>query len=1440
MENVRNFLYTYKVYIILSFCIILIILIGYLLSYKYRVGKKLMNNFKNSLSYQTDYCSENYKPRKLVDFHIKSSHSTALTGYQHLDYISLDMIKKVLFNNVRYLEFEIFSKTQELETEPIVASGLLRGDWKLSVNILSCDSVFQLIADNAFSEKLLTNYQDPLFIYLDIKTKNLKTLDKLANIIQKTLGDRLLDSRYKSQRKNIATTNVCDLMDKVVIMSSNGFVNSTLEEYINISTNGPDLQRLSYSDLIIQKKFNVNKPDFFIKSNKISFHKSVSHSYLEIHDYSINLFEMNLTKKFKLKISGSDLNDTKIGTLLEIDNITKNKISFKNADFKREMKGEEILINGYVVKQTFDGIEDINKTQLTIVIPDYDFFATHFNPKNIWYLGCQFVAMNYFKPDNHLEIYNHFFSKRSLRLKQSSLLNELNKTMSSEEIITKIRALAVTSVNPKVDELSIELEKELNPNELLDIIDDLKIEVKNETNNANYKNLLDNLLNTLPKDILTGILPSPETEEIYDINSNFLMNNMDLDIQLQPYFNGELYLIKNDDKKFSMSMNASEKFKFKLSPSNTQKNAVQITTMNDKYLSVSENDKGELSLEFKDDVVPNTPEFIEKTTFMVLNSICNNSDYISIGYVKKKVIEETERKKQVKVLHYLKYKHNFSIKNKIYKKDVKKFSKIATLNKDFSIWRPMTDGNFKPLGDIILTNEEVERIGSGEENQMMETVVNGGVSKPLSYELVYDNRNKSESDRSEHISIWKPIAPDGFISMGYIFKSGGGVSQPSRDLIYCPRADLVKLAEISLTSDQTKMSRYNLKWYNNKISLWTGRSEMKYFIAYPTIKEDNNPVEPREYDYPIYDFAEDINTDDLIYLDSKINNRESACFKANIVYKSGEFTEYDVINNLRDIKDNDFKAISYSPNRRGQQMCMALPQAYWSEYYNEIGEKEDNSKDTSHFFKKMDVDSIDESILKNLNLTNIRTTKETCDNLGGYMSYINEVRAQSETDNMGLCGLNTGQTNNCPWFSTEEKYYINKPGTCIGTSKIGDITVKTRYADCLNMEGNYSGDVERQNKIVQCGFDICSQNNKYTVKLKKSEDCDKNNGHIYLPAKNNLECLPPVPSGEKDIHPNKLKGVFNNGLCKVNVCYSSGTKKTDLNVEKCRGKDYFGTNFMRDDNTIRLKDNKQYCLTADMDKNTKEPIDNSNMFLSKCKTDKHGQDFNYSDKNTLELKTNDIGLTNNCVTKDYDNAIRLKPCGNRQKNQMWAFSQMPKNFCISKGSFVYYFKKVRREMRSIPPSYIMNTPIANLLQEEYDEDYFHVYIKAKVSEVNHKEATITIKNLNSLDKYLPRDIYTVKQDLDELVLDYTPPMDKLKLGTKVIVKNGGFDTIHEDYVKFFGVITKELKNGNYQVFLSINSIEPDKKNINKNRPDYVQVKEVKLSDIILLKNPMLC
>ena len=59
-------------------------------------------------------------------------------------------------------------------------------------------------------------------------------------------------------------------------------------------------------------------------------------------------------------------------------------------------------------------------------------------------------------------------------------------------------------------------------------------------------------------------------------------------------------------------------------------------------------------------------------------------------------------------------------------------------------------------------------------------------------------------------------------------------------------------------------------------------------------------------------------------------------------------------------------------------------------------------------------------------------------------------------------------------------------------------------------------------------------------------------------------------------------------------------------------------------------------------------------------------------------------------------------------------------------------------------------------------------------------------------------------------------------------------------VKFYGVITEELENGNYKVFMSINSIEPNKKNKSFGRPNYSQVKSINIDDIVLYKKSYLC
>ena len=335
-----------------------VIIIGYYLSYNYGTSKKLntiLNKHKSNIQFQTDYCHPDYKKYTLCDFHIKSSHNTAATGFKKYDYVSLDMIYETIRLGARYLEFEIFAKEQNLEAVPVVSIGSKTGDWKMTANVLDCQEVFNLLSVNAFSQKLLLNYRDPLFIFLDIKTDNVKVLNKLAEIIETVFKINLLDKRYNYQRMNISESKVCDLLDKVVIMSSKGYVNSDLERLINISTDSPFLERLTYSDLVIQKKFNVRQPDFVFSSDKISFHKGISNDYIQVHDYNVNFQEMKLFRDMKIKIGNSRFPQNKTGEeLLTIDNITSNKISFKkheNVSFRKEDQGSTIVIQGYSINE---------------------------------------------------------------------------------------------------------------------------------------------------------------------------------------------------------------------------------------------------------------------------------------------------------------------------------------------------------------------------------------------------------------------------------------------------------------------------------------------------------------------------------------------------------------------------------------------------------------------------------------------------------------------------------------------------------------------------------------------------------------------------------------------------------------------------------------------------------------------------------------------------------------------------------------------------------------------------------------------------------------------------------------------------------------------------------------------------------------------------------
>ena len=94
----------------------------------------------------------------------------------------MDIIPQTIKAGARYFEIEIFNETQENDTEPVVSSGYSEGDWKLT-NYIHLNTFLKKIREFIFSQELISNYQDPVFLFLNIKVNN-NSITKIKYIIQ--------------------------------------------------------------------------------------------------------------------------------------------------------------------------------------------------------------------------------------------------------------------------------------------------------------------------------------------------------------------------------------------------------------------------------------------------------------------------------------------------------------------------------------------------------------------------------------------------------------------------------------------------------------------------------------------------------------------------------------------------------------------------------------------------------------------------------------------------------------------------------------------------------------------------------------------------------------------------------------------------------------------------------------------------------------------------------------------------------------------------------------------------------------------------------------------------------------------------------------------------------------------------------------------------------
>ena len=62
-----------------------------------------------------------------------------------------------------------------------------------------------------------------------------------------------------------------------------------------------------------------------------------------------------------------------------------------------------------------------------------------------------------------------------------------------------------------------------------------------------------------------------------------------------------------------------------------------------------------------------------------------------------------------------------------------------------------------------------------------------------------------------------------------------------------------------------------------------------------------------------------------------------------------------------------------------------------------------------------------------------------------------------------------------------DSIYMNKANSCKDGNKLGKAMIETTYKDCMDMGGEYRGNIEDRNKIVKCGIDICKKPSKFSI-----------------------------------------------------------------------------------------------------------------------------------------------------------------------------------------------------------------------------------------------------------------------------------------------------------------------------------------------------------------------
>lgn len=197
----------------------------------------------------------NYKFR---DYYIKTAYNCCSGGNYKNDYVDLCVMKDLLKQGVRGLDFEIFS----IDDQPVIATSTSDSFYvKETFNYINFANAMDVIQNYAFSTSTAPNSSDPIIIHLRIKSANQNMYKNFAKLLE-TYDSILLSKDYDSEYhgKNFGNVEIKKLMGKVSIIVDRSNL-SFLEcpefyKFINMTSNSVFMRALHYYDIKYTQSMN--------------------------------------------------------------------------------------------------------------------------------------------------------------------------------------------------------------------------------------------------------------------------------------------------------------------------------------------------------------------------------------------------------------------------------------------------------------------------------------------------------------------------------------------------------------------------------------------------------------------------------------------------------------------------------------------------------------------------------------------------------------------------------------------------------------------------------------------------------------------------------------------------------------------------------------------------------------------------------------------------------------------------------------------------------------------------------------------------------------------------------------------------------------------------------------------------------------------------------